>query len=149
MPPSSLPTSIDETLSLLSRAGYIADRALATVLFLALRMGRPLFLEGEAGVGKTEIAKVLARSLDRRLIRLQCYEGLDVASAVYEWNYPRQMIEIRLAEAGGHASREALAQDLFSERFLSRRPLLQALDEAPGEAPPVLLIDEIDRTDEP
>src|SRR5688500_20012918 len=101
MPPSSLPTSIDETLSLLSRAGYIADRALATVLFLSLKMGRPLFLEGEAGVGKTEIAKVLAGSLGRRLIRLQCYEGLDVASAVYEWNYAAQMGEIRLAEAAG------------------------------------------------
>jgi MoxR-like ATPase len=116
-------------------------------VFLALRMGRPLFLEGEAGVGKTEIAKVLAHTLGRRLIRLQCYEGLDIASAVYEWNYARQMLEIRLAEAAGATSREALAQDLFSERFLIRRPLLDAL--TPDSIPPVLLIDELDRTDEP
>jgi len=143
-----LPTSIDDTLELLAGGGYIAERRLATAVFLALRMGRPLFLEGEAGVGKTEIAKVLAAALGRELIRLQCYEGLDIASAVYEWNYPRQMIEIRLAEATGGASREALAQDLFSERFLIRRPLLQALRGAPGAAP-VLLIDELDRTDEP
>jgi MoxR-like ATPase len=143
-----LPESIDDTLTLLSRGDYVAERSLATAVFLALRMGRPLFLEGEAGVGKTEIAKVLAATLGRRLIRLQCYEGLDIASAVYEWNYPRQMIEIRLAEAAGTASREALAQDLFSERFLIRRPLLQALEGKPGSAP-VLLIDELDRTDEP
>jgi MoxR-like ATPase len=143
-----LPESIDATLALLSRGDYVAERSLATAVFLALRMGRPLFLEGEAGVGKTEIAKVLAATLGRRLIRLQCYEGLDIASAVYEWNYPRQMIEIRLAEAAGTASREALAQDLFSERFLIRRPLLQALEGEPGSAP-VLLIDELDRTDEP
>jgi MoxR-like ATPase len=143
-----LPESIDDTLALLSRGDYVAERSLATAVFLALRMGRPLFLEGEAGVGKTEIAKVLAATLGRRLIRLQCYEGLDIASAVYEWNYPRQMIEIRLAEAAGTASREALAQDLFSERFLIRRPLLQALEGEPGSAP-VLLIDELDRTDEP
>ncbi len=143
-----LPESIDDTLALLSRGDYVAERSLATAVFLALRMGRPLFLEGEAGVGKTEIAKVLAATLGRRLIRLQCYEGLDIASAVYEWNYPRQMIEIRLAEAAGTASREALAQDLFSERFLIRRPLLQALEGKPGSAP-VLLIDELDRTDEP
>jgi MoxR-like ATPase len=143
-----LPASIDHTLALLSSGGYIAERNLATAVFLALRMGRPLFLEGEAGVGKTEIAKVLAATLGRDLIRLQCYEGLDIASAVYEWNYPRQMIEIRLAEAAGTASREALAQDLFSERFLIRRPLLQALEGEPGAAP-VLLIDELDRTDEP
>jgi MoxR-like ATPase len=117
-------------------------------VFLALRMRRPLFLEGEAGVGKTEIAKVLAATLGRQLIRLQCYEGLDIASAVYEWNYPRQMVEIRLAEAAGGASRDALAQDLFSERFLIRRPLLQALSGS-AAAPPVLLIDELDRTDEP
>jgi MoxR-like ATPase len=142
-----LPASIDDTLALLSRGDYVAERSLATAVFLALRMGRPLFLEGEAGVGKTEIAKVLAQTLGRRLIRLQCYEGLDIASAVYEWNYPRQMIEIRLAEAAGAASREALGQDLFSERFLIRRPLLQALE--PDTAPPVLLIDELDRTDEP
>ncbi|MCC7548520.1 MAG: MoxR family ATPase [Burkholderiales bacterium] len=143
-----MPASIDDTLALLAAGGYIAERKLATTVFLALRMGRPLFLEGEAGVGKTEIAKVLASTLGRELIRLQCYEGLDVASAVYEWNYPRQMIEIRLAEAAGAASREALAQDLFSERFLIRRPLLQALQGEPGAAP-VLLIDELDRTDEP
>ena len=143
-----LPASIDDTLELLAGGGYIAERRLATAVYLALRMGRPLFLEGEAGVGKTEIAKVLAAALGRELIRLQCYEGLDIASAVYEWNYPRQMIEIRLAEATGGASREALAQDLFSERFLIRRPLLQALRGAPGAAP-VLLIDELDRTDEP
>jgi MoxR-like ATPase len=143
-----LPDSIDATLALLSRGDYVAERSLATAVFLALRMGRPLFLEGEAGVGKTEIAKVLAATLGRRLIRLQCYEGLDIASAVYEWNYPRQMIEIRLAEAAGTASREALAKELFSERFLIRRPLLQALEGEPGAAP-VLLIDELDRTDEP
>jgi len=143
-----LPKSIDDTLALLSRGDYVAERSLATAVFLALRMQRPLFLEGEAGVGKTEIAKVLAATLGRRLIRLQCYEGLDIASAVYEWNYPRQMIEIRLAEAAGGTSREALAQDLFSERFLIRRPLLQALEGGAGLAP-VLLIDELDRTDEP
>ena len=125
----------------------MADRALATVVFLGLRMGRPIFLEGEAGVGKTEIAKVLAESLGRRLIRLQCYEGLDVSSAVYEWNYSAQMIEIRLAEAAGISDRDRLQEEIFSPRFLIRRPLLQALDGAPGEAP-VLLIDELDRTDE-
>ena len=145
---TAIPVSIDETLALLSGGGYIAERNLATAVFLALRMGRPLFLEGEAGVGKTEIAKVLAATLGRELIRLQCYEGLDIASAVYEWNYPRQMIEIRLAEAAGGTSREALAQDLFSERFLIRRPLLQAL-QGEADAAPVLLIDELDRTDEP
>lgn len=142
------PASIDETLSLLAGGGYVAERSLATAVFLALRMGRPLFLEGEAGVGKTEIAKVLAEVLGRRLIRLQCYEGLDIASAVYEWNYPRQMIEIRLAEAGGTASRESLGKDIFDQRFLIRRPLLQALDAGEGP-PPILLIDELDRTDEP
>jgi len=143
-----LPGSIDETAGLLARADYVADRGLATAVFLALRMGRPLFLEGEAGVGKTEIAKVLAQTLGRRLVRLQCYEGLDIASAVYEWNYTRQMIEIRLAEAEGIKSREGLSQDIFSERFLIRRPLLQALEGDLGAAP-VLLIDELDRTDEP
>ena len=142
------PVSIDETLELLARADYVAERGLATAVFLALRMGRPLFLEGEAGVGKTEIAKVLAQTLGRRLVRLQCYEGLDIASAVYEWNYTRQMIEIRLAEAEGVKSREGLSQDIFSERFLIRRPLLQAL-EGDIDAAPVLLIDELDRTDEP
>jgi MoxR-like ATPase len=142
-----VPKSIDETQELLASADYVADRSLATALFLALTMKRPLFLEGEAGVGKTEIAKVVAESLGRELIRLQCYEGLDIAQAAYEWNYSRQMIEIRMAEAEGSASRENLAQDIFGERFLVRRPLLRAL-EAVG-APPVLLIDELDRTDEP
>jgi MoxR-like ATPase len=142
-----LPASIDETLSLLAGAGYVGDRALATVLFLSLKMGRPLFLEGEAGVGKTEIAKVLAKTLGRQLIRLQCYEGLDVAAAVYEWNYARQMMAIRLAEASGETDRDRLEEDVFSERYLVRRPLLQALEASPG-GPPVLLIDELDRTDE-
>ncbi len=142
-----LPASIDDTVDLLNSARYVADRALATVVFLSLRMGRPLFLEGEAGVGKTEIAKVLADALGRRLIRLQCYEGLDVASAVYEWNYPAQMVEIRLAEASGDIDRERMTGDIFSERFLIKRPLLQAL-EAPDGLAPVLLIDELDRTDE-
>src|SRR4051812_35954554 len=144
----SLPASVGDTLSLLGSADYVADRSLATAVHLALHLKRPLFLEGEAGVGKTEIAKVLASALKRRLIRLQCYEGLDVASAVYEWNYARQMIEIRLAEAAGDSNRDALATDLFSERFLIRRPLLQAL-EPDAAGPPVLLIDELDRTDEP
>jgi MoxR-like ATPase len=143
----NLPGSIDETLSLLAKADYLADRSLATVLFLALRMGRPLFLEGEAGVGKTEVAKVLAKTLGRKLIRLQCYEGLDVAAAVYEWNYGAQMIAIRLAEAEGVEDRGHLAQDVFSEKFLIKRPLLQAL-EPDVAGPPVLLIDELDRTDE-
>src|SRR3990167_2258102 len=142
------PASIDDTLGLLARADYVAERSLATAVFLALKMGKPLFLEGEAGVGKTEIAKVLAHTLDRRLVRLQCYEGLDVASAVYEWNYSRQMIEIRLAEAEGVKSREGIAQDIFSEKILIRRPLLQAIEGGIG-GPPVLLIDELDRTDEP
>ncbi|HXV22970.1 MAG TPA: MoxR family ATPase [Alphaproteobacteria bacterium] len=133
---------------LLADGRYIADRSLATTLFLALRLKRPVFLEGEAGVGKTEIAKVLAATLGRELLRLQCYEGLDVASAVYEWNYQRQMIEIRLAESLGDRARESLAEDIFSERFLIERPLLKALEPRP-EGPPVLLIDEIDRTDEP
>ena len=143
-----LPTSVDEAQALLGEGRYVADRALATALFLSLKLGRPLFLEGEAGVGKTEIAKVLSQTLGRKLLRLQCYEGLDVASAVYEWNYPRQMLEIRMAEAGGETSRAGLAQDIFSEPFLVRRPLLQALEPA-VEGPPVLLIDELDRTDEP
>ncbi|MBV1704892.1 MAG: MoxR family ATPase [Hyphomicrobiales bacterium] len=144
---AAVPGSIDDTQRLLAGAGYVADRALATVVFLALRMGRPLFLEGEAGVGKTEIAKVLAAALGRRLIRLQCYEGLDVASAVYEWNYAAQMMAIRLAEATGEGDRRRLESDVFSERHLIRRPLLQALDPDPAGAP-VLLIDELDRTDE-
>ena len=143
-----LPASIDATSKLLAAGDYVADRPLATALYLALSLGRPLFLEGEAGVGKTEIAKVLAAALGRRLVRLQCYEGLDVASAVYEWNYQRQMLEIRLAEAAGTTERASLSEDIFSERFLIRRPLLQAL-EADFAGPPVLLIDELDRTDEP
>lgn len=141
------PNSIDDTLALLQRAGYVADRALATVLYLGLRLGRPLFLEGEAGVGKTEIAKVLSVALGRRLIRLQCYEGLDIATAVYEWNYAGQMMAIRLAEASGTVDRETLESDLFSERYLVKRPLLQAL-EPDTAGPPILLIDELDRADE-
>jgi MoxR-like ATPase len=142
-------TSVDDTQALLVSGNYVADRALATSLYLALKLGRPLFLEGEAGVGKTEIGKVLAETLRRRLVRLQCYEGLDVSSAVYEWNYARQMLEIRMAEAEGTTDREALAQDIFTERFLIHRPLLQALQPQGGSGPPVLLIDELDRTDEP
>ncbi len=141
--------SVDATLALLEAQNYVADRRLATAVFLALRMRRPLFLEGEAGVGKTEIAKVLAAGLARPLVRLQCYEGLDTASAVYEWNYPRQMIEIRLAEAAGGVERSELAHDIFTTRFLLRRPLLQALAPDQGGAAPVLLIDELDRADEP
>ena len=144
----SLPDSIEGCLSLLRRGDYVGDRSLATTLFLALKMGRPLFLEGEVGVGKTEIAKVLAQVLDRSMVRLQCYEGLDVASAVYEWNYQRQMIEIRLAEAQGVTNRDGLGHDIFSERFLIKRPLLRAL-ESDKRGPPVLLIDELDRSDEP
>jgi MoxR-like ATPase len=144
---SQLPASIDDTLSLMAKADYIADRSLATVLFLALKMGRPLFVEGDAGTGKTEIAKVLSRTLGRRLIRLQCYEGLDVAAAVYEWNYGAQMIAIRLAEVEGEHDRERAEHDVFSEKYLIKRPLLQALEPDPN-GPPVLLIDEIDRTDE-
>ena len=142
------PADIDATHDLFKAEHYIADRSLATTCFLALELARPLFLEGEAGVGKTEVAKVLAAGLGRRLIRLQCYEGLDVSGAVYEWNYARQMIEIRIAEAAGDADRERLAGDVFDERFLIRRPLLEALEPAEG-GPPVLLIDEIDRADEP
>jgi len=143
----AIPQSIDETVELLSAGDYLAGRSLATVLFLSLRMKRPLFLEGEAGVGKTEIAKVLAKALDRPLIRLQCYEGLDIASAVYEWNYPAQMLEIRLAEAAGTTDRGRIEADIFSERYLIRRPVLQALSSPDGRAP-VFLIDELDRTDE-
>jgi len=143
-----MPASVDAVVALLDRHDYLADRRLATSVFLALRMGRPLFLEGEAGVGKTEIAKVLAVALGKRLVRLQCYEGLDVASAVYEWNYPRQMIEIRLAESTGQHDREALTHDIFTPRFLLKRPILEALAPEDG-APPVLLIDELDRADEP
>jgi MoxR-like ATPase len=143
----AIPSSIDATLEVLKAADYIAGRDLATVVYLALKMGRPLFLEGEAGVGKTEIAKVLAAALGRKLIRLQCYEGLDVSSAVYEWNYPAQMIEIRMAEASGTVDRTKLGSDVFAEKFLIKRPLLQALESEEGAAP-VLLIDELDRTDE-
>lgn len=143
-----MPTSVDETLALLRKGDYLADRSLSTALFLSLRLHRPLFLEGEAGVGKTEIANVLAATLGRRLVRLQCYEGLDVASAVYEWNYARQMVEIRLAEAAGNRDRVSIEEDIFSEKFLIKRPLLQALEAGLG-SPPVLLIDELDRTDEP
>ena len=143
----AIPTDIDATLALLGQGNYIADRSLATTLYLALKMGRPLFLEGEAGVGKTEVAKVLSETLARPLVRLQCYEGLDVASAVYEWNYARQMIEIRMAEATGSVDRERLGQDIFRDEFLIKRPLLQALETNQGVAP-VLLIDELDRTDE-
>ena len=148
----TLPTSVDETLARLAEGDYVAERSLATAVFLTLRMRRPLFLEGEAGVGKTEVARVLADVLGRRLVRLQCYEGLDVASAVYEWNYPRQMIRIRLAEmAGGDVrspSIESVEEDIFTRRYLIERPLLEAL--SPGaDGAPVLLIDELDRADEP
>ena len=142
-----LPTSIDETLNLLIESSYVADRSLATVLYLSLKMQRPLFLEGEAGVGKTEIAKVLAEGLNRPLIRLQCYEGLDISSSVYEWNYAAQMVDIRMREASGDINRDAMEDGVFSERFLIRRPILQALQQVDGRAP-VLLIDELDRTDE-
>ena len=141
-----LPLSIDDTASALLAHGYVAQRELATATFLALRLQRPLFLEGEPGTGKTEIAKTLAAMLQRPLIRLQCYEGLDLAGAAYEWNYARQMLEIRLAE--GAASREQLSAELFSPRFLIPRALLQAIDPANAVAP-VLLIDELDRADEP
>ena len=147
----TLPATVNETVSRLAQGDYVAERSLATAVFLTLKMRRPLLLEGEAGVGKTEVARVLAGVLGRRLIRLQCYEGLDVASAVYEWNYPRQMIRIRLAEAANPdrgASMESLEEDIFSRRFLIERPLLQALSPDPGGAP-VLLIDELDRADEP
>ncbi len=143
----ALPASIDETITMLGGEDYLAGRSLATVIFLALKMKRPLFLEGEAGVGKTEIAKTLAKALDRPLIRLQCYEGLDISSAVYEWNYPAQMLDIRLSEAAGVKDRKTIETDLFSERHLIRRPVLQALGEKGGPAP-VFLIDELDRTDE-
>ena len=142
-----MPDSIEAVLELLAGADYVANRALATVLFLALRMKRPLFLEGEAGVGKTEIAKVLSAALGRRLIRLQCYEGLDIATAVYEWNYAAQMIEIRMDEAAGAVDRGSMERNVFSERHLIRRPVLDALSGEAGAAP-VFLIDELDRTDE-
>ncbi len=142
------PDSVEDTLTLLHEECYVADRSLATAVYLSLSLGRPLFLEGEAGVGKTEVGKVLASGLNRHLIRLQCYEGLDVSSAVYEWNYARQMIEIRIAEAAGVTDRARLESDVFSDEFLIHRPLLEALAARP-EGPPVLLIDELDRTDEP
>ena len=147
--PHPLPKSIDQTQALLAAGEYVADRSLATSLFLALAMRRPLFLEGEAGVGKTEIAKVIADGLGRELIRLQCYEGLDIGQAAYEWNYPRQMIEIRLAEAAGEKSKERLAADIYSEKFLVKRALARALEGSGQGTAPVLLIDELDRTDEP
>jgi MoxR-like ATPase len=139
--------SIDELQALLARQFYVADRALATSIFLTLQLGRPLLLEGEAGVGKTEVAKVLAAGLGTNLIRLQCYEGLDVSQAVYEWNYARQLLEIRLMEAAGEVDRERAARELFGERFLIKRPLLKALADE-RDRPPVLLIDELDRADE-
>ena len=142
---TAVPSSIEGTVTLLAGGGYVADRALATSVFLAMTLKRPLLLEGEAGVGKTEIAKTLAATLGRNLVRLQCYEGLDVASAVYEWNYPRQMMEIRLAEAAGD---KTVAADIYSPAFLIKRPLLQALEPHANGAP-ILLIDELDRTDEP
>ena len=148
LPPTILPATVDATLELLALNDYVAERRLATAVFLALKLQRPLFLEGEAGVGKTEVAKVLAAGLGRPLVRLQCYEGLDTAAAVYEWNYPRQIIEIRLAEASGEVARERLSHDIFTPQFLLKRPLLQAIDPDDGVAP-VLLIDELDRTDEP
>ena len=143
-----IPADIPSTVELLATSNYIAERSLATSVFLSLNLKRPLLLEGEAGVGKTEVAKVLADAMDRPFIRLQCYEGLDVSSAVYEWDYSRQMIEIRLAEAQGVHDRDEIARDIFSEKFLVERPLLQALNSRNGIAP-VLLIDEIDRADEP
>ncbi|WP_425406126.1 AAA family ATPase [Hwanghaeella sp.] len=145
---NSLPKNVDDTMTLLGEGNYVADRSLATALYLSLELKRPLFLEGEAGVGKTEIAKVLSNTLGRDLIRLQCYEGLDVSAAVYEWNYARQMLEIRMAEASGGTDRQTLESELFSERFLTKRPILRALEPHAGGAP-VLLIDELDRTDEP
>jgi len=145
---TAIPTTVDEAEALLLSGDYLPNRALATGLYLSLSLGRPLFLEGEAGVGKTEIAKVLSDTLGRRLLRLQCYEGLDVTTAVYEWNYPRQMVEIRMSEATGDRSRDSLEADLFSDNFLIKRPLLQALEPDTAGAP-VLLIDELDRTDEP
>jgi MoxR-like ATPase len=145
----NLPSSVDAVVDMLRSGNYVGDRSLSTALYLALKLGRPLFLEGEAGVGKTEIGKVLSEALGRRLIRLQCYEGLDVSSAVYEWNYSMQMIDIRIAEAAGQQDRERIEDDIFSERFLIKRPLLQALEAGESGEPPVLLIDELDRTDEP
>lgn len=145
---TSLPKDVDATLELLKEGNYLANRSLATALYLSISLNRPLFMEGEAGVGKTEIAKVLSTMLGRKLLRLQCYEGLDVTTAVYEWNYARQMIEIRMAEAIENRDRDTLESDIFNDTFLIKRPLLQALEQDPS-GPPVLLIDELDRTDEP
>ncbi|WP_068318777.1 AAA family ATPase [Polycladidibacter hongkongensis] len=145
--PMPLPASIDETLQLLEGQGYVADRALATTVFLCLRMQRPLFLEGEAGTGKTEVAKILAAALNRPLIRLQCYEGLDVAQAVYEWNYPAQLLHLRVAEARQETKTQGFEDELFSPRFLIKRPVLQAL-ETREQGAPIFLIDELDRADE-
>jgi MoxR-like ATPase len=145
--PGSAPASVDALQQALAGEQYIAERALAVPIYLALRLKRPLFLEGEAGVGKTEVAKALAAALHTSLIRLQCYEGLDVSHAVYEWNYPRQLLEIRLLETTPDLDRTAVARELFTETFLIKRPLLRALEET-GDRPPVLLIDEIDRADE-
>jgi MoxR-like ATPase len=146
-PASSLPATVDELQELLSAQRYIADRGLAVAIFLALKLKRPLFLEGEAGVGKTEVAKALAGALDTELLRLQCYEGLDIGHAVYEWNYPRQLLEIRLLEAARELDRQTAARHLFTEEFLIKRPLLRALERR-GPRPPVLLIDELDRADQ-
>ncbi|HND11076.1 MAG TPA: MoxR family ATPase [Pseudomonadota bacterium] len=145
---TEIPTSVDDLSQLLARQRYVADVGLSTVLFLALRLSRPLLIEGEAGVGKTELAKVLAQALGRSLIRLQCYDGLELSQAAYEWDHARQLLAIRFAEAMGERDREALSQELYSEKYLIRRPLLSALSPHP-EGPPVLLIDEIDRADEP
>ena len=143
-----LPNSVDNTITFLKSGNYLADRSLSTALYLSLSLKRPLFLEGEAGVGKTEIAKVLSDKLGRKLLRLQCYEGLDISSAVYEWNYSKQMIEIRMAEAEGVKNKQQISDNIFSDSFLVKRPLLEAL-ETSNDGPPVLLIDELDRTDEP
>ena len=144
----ALPQSVDETQKLLSKNMYIADRSIATSLLISFQLGRPIFLEGEAGVGKTELARVLSKALDRDLIRLQCYEGLDISTAVYEWNYSRQMKAIRLNEGSGETERKQLAEDIFSKKFIISRPLLKALEPSP-KGPPILLIDELDRADEP
>ncbi|MBT3170491.1 MAG: MoxR family ATPase, partial [Rhodospirillaceae bacterium] len=143
----TMPDSVESTRALLKRGKYVSDQNLATMLFLSLKLGRPLLLEGRSGVGKSELGMVLARELERPLLRLQCYEGLDASAAVYEWNYAAQMIEIRLAEQDRSGDKDGLAGELFSERFLIKRPLLQALEET-GASAPVLLIDEIDRADE-
>lgn len=147
MATADMPAGVDETAALLAAHGYVADRELATTVHLALAMRRPLFLEGEPGTGKTEIAKVLAAGLGRRLVRLQCYDGMDLSAAAYEWDHAKQLMTIRLAEAAGDTDRERLARDLFSREYLRPRPLLSAID--PEQPPAVLLIDELDRADEP